>query len=260
MRLLLIGCGNLGSALLKAWVDDKSLHKIVVVEPSLSAKSMFTTVNFVSNVSSISHDFSPDIVVLAIKPQQIKTVLPEYTKYLKKAVLVSLAAGVQIENLNTYLAKNARIIRIMPNIAIQIRKSVNLAYASLESSLEDRKQVEMIFDFTGKVIWLKKEELIDALTPISGSGPAYFILLAEILTKITMNLGLEEDFARELVQETFLGSALLTSNGAKFEQMISSISSKKGVTEAALNVIRPILPNLMDHAFAAALERLKELK
>ena len=260
MKLLLIGCGNLGQALLKAWQTHQKKYDIVVVQPSLSAQVFFPSVRFVSQASEIPEDFNPEGIVIAIKPQQMQKVLSAYEAYLTQSLIISFAAGISMARLDTYLSGNKRCLRVMPNVAMKIGKSVNLTYGETSLSLKDRALAEEILGVTGSLIWLKTEALIEALTPISASGPAYFFILSEIMMQIAMESGLEESFARDLVQGTFLGSALLTSPTSDFKAMISSVASKGGVTEAALSVLQPGLSELMHKACNAALERLKTLE
>ena len=262
MKILLLGCGNLGKALLEAWVNNGVQAQIMVVQPSLSAQPLFDaypSVTFCAHVQDIPPEFTPDIIVIAVKPQRLPTLLPSCVPYCQKALVVSLAAGVSVSRLTVSLKGYCQIVRIMPNVAVKIGESVNLAYSNLDLSFDQQKQLDAVFGITGKMVWLEKEELIDILTPISGSGPAYFFLLAETLTQITITLGLKEDLARELVQQTFLGSALLTARNPSFEQMMASVASKGGVTEAALQVLRPGLPGLLSKALEAAATKVKEL-
>lgn len=259
IRLLLIGCGNLGRALLKAWEGLEKHREIIVVQPSLSAQKIFPSFSFVADVKDLPPKFNPDLAVLAFKPQHIKEALPVYVPFLKESLVVSFLAGVSLEVLGSYFKEHSRLLRVMPNIAMQVGKSVNLMYTPHPLSLKDRASLENILKPTGTCLWLEKEELMEALTPISGSGPAYFFLLAEILVSQAVNLGLKRDAAYALVQETFLGSALLTSSSLDFKNMISAVASKGGVTEAALNVLNGHLPLLMQESLSAALKKIKEL-
>ena len=218
MQLLLIGCGNLGRALLNVWQPHQKKYEIIVVQPSLSAQSLFPSFQFVRNASEIPKGFDPEGVVIAIKPQQMQEALSAYAPFLKKSLVISFAAGISLERLETFLLGNKRCLRVMPNVAMKIGKSVNLTYAESSLSLKDRHYADEIIGATGSLIWLKTEALIEALTPISASGPAYFFLLSEIMTQMAIESGLDENFARKLVQETFLGSALLTSSSSDFKE------------------------------------------
>jgi len=260
MKLLLIGCGNLGRSLLQIFEKRKEEYEIVVVQPSLSARDLFPFAHFVDHVSRIPQGFNPEVAILAFKPQQMKDGLPRYASSLKSALVISFAAGMLVKTLDSYLGGHPRLLRVMPNVALKIGKSVNLTYGPKNFSEADRLLAEKVLNPTGALIWIEKEELIEALTPISACGPAYFFLLAEIMTQFTMELGLEEKLARSLVQETFLGSALLTVPTHDFKKMISSVASKGGVTEAALTVLQPKLSDLMRTAVNAALEKLKKIE
>jgi len=258
MNLLLIGCGNLGGALLKAWSEHNIASRIIVVQPSLSAQIKYQdnkSIQFVRNIDNIPIDFIADIIVLAMKPQKLEEAVPG----LKGNIIISLLAGVSLDRLASYFPISQKIVRIMPNVAMKIGQSVNLSYPNVNVRELDKDSVNKIFDISGKMIWLDKEELIDILTPISGSGPAYFFLLAETLTQSTMKLGIEEEIARSLVQQTFLGSAMMTLDNHNYEGLVSSVASKAGVTEEALKVLRLNDVEIMDKAISAALKRVKEL-
>lgn len=262
MKLLLVGCGAMGSALLRSWVTHKIADEIIVIQPSLSKKEEFIknkAVAFYTDIKHINGNFKPDVIVLAIKPQQLRKVIPSYAQIAQQAIIISFLAGITIENLYAYFSSNQLIVRIMPNVAMQVSGSVNLTYTDSNLTKNDHDLLNQLFKLTGKMIWLKSEQLIDILTPISGSGPAYFFLIAEILTHIAIHAGLTEIQARELVQQTFCGSAALASQCNNFAQLVNSVASKGGVTEAALQVLQADLPYIFTDAFDAALNRIKEL-
>jgi len=260
MKILLIGCGNLGRALLTAWKPNQKKYEVLIVQPSLSAQALFPSFHFVRDVSEIPTDFNPDSVIIAIKPQQFQEALPQYSMYLSTSLVISFAAGISIACLETYLGQNKRCVRVMPNVAMKIGKSVNLAYGDDSFlSLKDRVLAEDILTVTGSFFWLKTESLIEDLTPISASGPAYFFMLSDILVQLAMESGLEESLSRELVQKTFLGSAALASPPYSFREMISSVASKGGVTEAALKALTPDFSDLMKRAYESAASKLKTL-
>jgi len=262
MNILLVGCGNIGTALLHAWLDNEALQKIIVVQPSLSKAADFkkeNVVTFVASLQEVSADFKPDLVVLAIKPQKIDHVAPELSRFFGHALLVSLLTGVSIKRLAAGVPNATHIIRVMPNVALKVAQSVNLTYANQQVSDREKEQITLAFNSSGKMHWLPREELIDILTPISGSGPAYFFLLAEILVQITIDLGIEETVARDLIQQTFIGSAQLTNENHHFQSLVKAVTSKGGTTEAALNVLQPAFSDLMQQAINAALVRVKEL-
>lgn len=262
-KLLLVGCGNLGSVLLKAWLSNETFGQIVVVQPSLSACGSFENhshISFVKDSDGIPGDFKPDVVVVAAKPQQLSPLLPSYSRYGDTAIFVSLATGISVSYLQEKLGSKARIVRVMPNVAVQVGQSLNLAYSGPALERSGKDLIEKIFDPTGELIWLKEEELIDKLTPISGSGPAYFFLLTEILADSISKYGIEKEVALKIANQVLVGSALLLAQDPEAEKLRGSVTSKGGVTEAAIKILKSELPELVDKALGAALERLEELK
>lgn len=263
MKILLIGCGNLGKSLLKIWNKNLQNKEIIVVQPSLSAQTLFKEedrIIFVSDVEKIQKDFIADIVILALKPSNLEEFILKNSNYLDNKIIISMLAGVDISKFNSYFLSPQKIIRMMPNIAMSVGQSVNLAYAKLEALERINLSImQELFDCSGKIIWLPSEKAVSFLTLISASGPAYFFAFAEILANITINYGIEEKMARELVAQTLLGSAMLSIDNNNFNQLAEAVSSKGGVTEVALNILNPALLIAIDKAIKAAEIKMKEL-
>lgn len=263
MNLLLIGCGNIGCALLKRWVSDKIFDTLMVVQPSMSQAKNFSdnhSVHFVTGLQYVPDAFVPDFLVLAIKPQIFNALAPQLLKYIHDAIVVSLLSGISIKALQAAVKQQSKIVRIMPNVAIKTGLSVNLACVNQNFIPPDIFSVEKSFASSGKIIWLQQEALLDVLTPISGSGPAYFFLLTEILAKAAMQAGIEDILARELAQQVLIGSASLASETTDFEALRHSVTSKGGITEAALKVMTPGFNLIVDESLKKALQRLLELE
>ncbi|GHT90299.1 hypothetical protein FACS1894122_00240 [Alphaproteobacteria bacterium] len=305
--VLLVGCGNIGGALLKLWSSFDIFSEIVVVQPSLASAEDFACynsikfVNDVKNIRSIAKptmledflgvygtqdrsvldvredpstgtttkrpnrgrlrdDFVPDVVVLAIKPQMAETVIPSLRPYIGEALVISALAGTALDKLAALTAKDSRIVRIMPTVAIKTGRSVNLAFANKNVDVTGIEMVKKIIGLSGEITWVQEENHLDILTPISGSGPAYFFLLAEILVEETVKLGIDEDTARHIIQGTLVGSASLVSDNVDFAALRESVTSKKGVTEAALEIMSSGMRNVMEKSLKAAMQRLEELK
>lgn len=261
-KLLLLGCGKLGTVLLDSWLNNKTFHKIVVVQPSLSAQKIFenfTQLTFVKSHKDIPHSFQPDVIAIAVKPKQVLDVLENYAIYQGSALFISLATGISINRMQEVLGPKANIVRLMPNIAVQVGQSLNLAFSLPLLNPVYKNLIQTIFDCTGKLMWIDNEELIDTLTPISGSGPAYFFLFTEILADRISNQGVTKETALSIANQILLGSALLTQKNPNLEELRSSVTSKGGVTEAAIEVLQPRLPNLIEEALDAAIHRLKKL-
>lgn len=261
MNLLLVGCGNIGSALLETWSKSQTFNHTIVIEPTKQGAKQFAwpsdKINFIESSKFTPTAFEPKVVVLAIKPQALQECMPELIQHIKGAIVVSLLAGVSTQTIAAYI--DTKIVRIMPNLAIRSRQSVNLAFANSKTTHEDIQLVDQVFALTGKMTWLDREELIDTLTPISGAGPAYFFLLSELLVHEAIKLGLDDALARSIVQQTLAGSSSLATNTHDFEQLITNVASKGGVTEAALKVMRPAFEEAVSRSFSAAFARLKEL-
>lgn len=256
MKILMIGCGNLGSALLYSLVTKKEAN-IIVVQPSLSRGSEFSqyrNVKFIADYGELPNEFVPDYMILAIKPQQLRAVLPRYS-ITGNTVLISLLAGTSITTLQQVCKeKEIKIIRIMPNLAMKFGKSVNLAYCNANAA-EYLAEVEYLLSASGTLITLEREEMIDALTPLSGSGPAFFILLTQLIKDLALKAGLSEELSSQLAQQTLVGSAYLAEESLDFQGIINCVASKGGLTEAALQILQPQLPVLLAQAYQVAIER-----
>ncbi|WP_253300059.1 pyrroline-5-carboxylate reductase [Wolbachia endosymbiont of Chironomus riparius] len=263
MNLLLIGCGNIGKALLHLWAPLNNLfERIVVVQPSMSHANNFInshSIEFVNSINSVAENFLADLIILAIKPQTIGEVMPELVQRIDNSIIVSMLAGINLAQLSSFLPNQSRVVRLMPNIAIKTGQSINLFFSKKNLVAQDVNIIESAFKPSGMIFWLDKESDIDILTPISGSGPAYFFLLSEILLAETIKFGIDENIACKLVQQIFLGSASLVEKNNNFQNLTSSVASKKGVTEEALKVLKPNIEQAMEKALKAALKRSKEL-
>lgn len=263
MKILLIGCGNLGKSLLKIWSESLEDKEIIVVQPSLYAQNIFkqdARITFVKDMTAVKKNFIANIVILALKPNNLEEFMLQNSNYLDKKIIISLLAGVSISKLNSYFIKTQKIIRLMPNIAMSVGQSINLVYAESETlEIVNLNIIEKLFECSGKIIWLPSEEAISYLTPISASGPAYFFALAETLTNITISYGIEEKMARELIAQILLGSSMLSLSNNNFNQLAEAISSKGGITEVALNILKPALSVATDEAIKAAAKKMKEL-
>lgn len=262
-KLLLIGCGKLGTVFLKTWLCHKTFSEIVVVQPSLDSEKSFkedASLTFVKKPMEIPADFKPEVVVIAVKPHQVLGLLGEYARYKNSALFVSLATGISLKDCEEKLGGGAHVVRLMPNIAVEVGQSVNLACGLESLDSKYKNLTEKIFAATGKLVWLDSEELIDQLTPISGSGPAYFFLLAEILADSILRHGIDKETSLAIANQVLLGSALLTTENPDLSALRSSVTSKGGVTEAALKILQPRLKNLVEEALKAAMDRIGELK
>jgi pyrroline-5-carboxylate reductase len=262
-RILLIGCGKMGGALLHGWRNDPALGPFVTVEPG-SGDAAFrglAGVTCVKRFEDIPADFAPDAIVVATKPQGMETVLPPYRALAKTAVVLSIAAGRRIAFLESHLGDIAAI-RAMPNTPAAIGRGISVCVANARATNAQRDLATKMMAAVGEVGWVADEDLIDAVTAVSGSGPAYVFLLAETLAAAGVKAGLPEDLALRLARATVSGAGELLHRAPETaEQLRKNVTSPKGTTQAALDVLMAPdgLAPLMEKAVRAARDRGREL-
>jgi pyrroline-5-carboxylate reductase len=205
----------------------------------------------------------PEAIILAVKPQMMSAVVPAYAQAARQAVVISIAAGTPIESLRLWLNNAPAIVRAMPNLPAALGKGVSAAYATRATTQAQRKLTEKLLKAVGDMVWLNGEELVNAVTAVSGSGPAYVFLLAEALAKAAERIGLAPDVAQLLARKTIEGAgALLAHAPESAAELRKSVTSPGGTTEAALKVLMSEtggLEQLLADAVAAANARGFEL-
>jgi len=258
--VLLVGCGRMGGALLSGWIAkgfDPSA--IVVVEPQLAPDGMMG----VSSFKDIPKDFRPDVVLLAVKPQVMDEVLPPYARYAAHALFLSIAAGRTLASFERILGPETAIVRSMPNTPAAVGRGITVACANRIASKLQKARAEELLSAVGEVAWVEEESLLDAVTAVSGSGPAYVFLLAETLAKAGEKAGLEPGLAAKLARATVFGSGeLLYRLDSPPAILRQNVTSPGGTTAAALAVLMAQnggLQPLIDEAVAAAAKRSREL-
>jgi pyrroline-5-carboxylate reductase len=205
---------------------------------------------------------NPEVIILAVKPQMMPETAPAYAQLARSALVISIAAGTLIESLSLWLGAPKAIVRAMPNLPASIGKGIAGAYATPSTTAAQRKLAERILKASGDVIWLEGEELLNAVTAVSGSGPAYVFLLAETMAAAGERIGLAPDVAATLARKTIEGAgALLAANDTPAADLRRGVTSPGGTTEAALKVLMGDgrLEQLLAEAIAAANARGFEL-
>ncbi len=207
-----------------------------------------------------------DIIVLAVKPQVMKAVCQDLAPHLSEGqLLVSIAAGISCASLESWLSPQPQatpaIVRCMPNTPALLRQGVSGLYANSHVSATQRQQAEQLLSAVGLVLWLDKEDLIDAVTAVSGSGPAYFFLLMEAMTAAGEKLGLPRDTAAQLTLHTALGAArMAVASDVDASELRRRVTSPAGTTEAAINTFQAGgFEALVEKALNAAANRSAEL-
>jgi pyrroline-5-carboxylate reductase len=261
-----IGSGNMAEALIRGILAAKlyAPRDVLIsdVRPDrLDALHGEYGVSPVANNVELASE--ADVLVLAVKPQNFKQVLGEIGDAVRKdALVISIAAGITTARISAALG-DAEVIRVMPNTPALIGQGAAAMYSSNASS-RSMEVAQKIFSAVGKVVVVADESLIDAVTAVSGSGPAYFFLLMEAMIESAKGLGLSDDVARTLVQQTAKGAALLAeaaaANGETPADLRHRVTSPGGTTEAALKIFRRLdFANTVQAALKAANDRSREL-
>jgi pyrroline-5-carboxylate reductase len=261
--LVLVGAGKMGSAMLDGWLarglDPK---KIVVIEPE-PVKAVKALVRRGLKLNPKDKVGVASAIVIAVKPQSAPEALPPLARYIDKATLVlSIMAGRTIGFLEKSLPGGTAIVRAMPNTPAAIGRGISVAVANTKISKRQRKQASDLLAAIGKVEWVPDEALMDAVTALSGSGPAYIFLLAECMARAGVTAGLPPELATRLARETVAGSAeLLHRSDLDAATLRQNVTSPGGTTAAALEVLMGPggFDQLLTQAIAAATQRSRDL-
>ena len=240
MKILFLGGGNMANALiggmLKQGFDATDIH---VIDPGTEARSKLAeayAVNCHANADSVPAGF--DIVLLAVKPQQMKEAVAQLVGKLGTAVVVSIAAGLDMAALSRWLGGHRKIVRSMPNTPALIGAGITGLCALPEVSAPERAAAEKVLRAVGTTVWIADEAKMDAVTAISGSGPAYVFLFIEALQQAAADLGFTCEQGRQLAIETVQGAAALAAQSTDPASVLRErVTSKGGTTEAALRVM-----------------------
>lgn len=261
VNILLVGCGKMGGALLRRWQELTLYKDICIVEPGpinvLAAKQ-------VQEFSKIPASFKPTVVVMAVKPQILPEVTKLYKPYTDKGALVlSIAAGMPVSFFEKQLGKKAAIVRSMPNTPASIGQGITVACSNRNVTKSQKALATQLLGSVGEVLWVDDEKLLNPVTALSGSGPAYLFLLIEALTNAGKKIGLEAKMAEKLARQTVIGSAALAADSAELpaSKLRENVTSPGGTTAAALDVLKKddALQKLFDKALLAATKRAEEL-
>jgi pyrroline-5-carboxylate reductase len=261
--LVLVGAGKMGSAMLDGWLarglDPK---KIIVIEPE-PVKAVKALARRGVKLNPKDKVGVASAIVIAVKPQSALEALPQLARYIDKATLVlSIMAGRTVGFLEKLLPAGTAIVRAMPNTPAAIGRGISVAVANAKISKRQRKQASDLLAAIGKVEWVPDEALMDAVTALSGSGPAYIFLLAECMTRAGVAAGLPPELATRLARETVAGSAeLLHRSDLDAATLRQNVTSPGGTTAAALEVLMGPggFDQLLTQAIAAATRRSRDL-
>ena len=237
--LVLVGAGKMGSAMLDGWLArGLNPKKITVIEPQ-PVKAVKALARRGVKLNPKDKVGAASAIVIAVKPQSAPEALPPLARYIDKATLVlSIMAGRTIGFLEESLPAGTAIVRAMPNTPAAIGRGISVAVANAKISKRQRKQASHLLAAIGKVEWVVDEVLMDAVTALSGSGPAYIFLLAECMAHAGIAAGLPAELATRLARETVAGSAeLLHRSDLDAATLRQNVTSPGGTTAAALEVL-----------------------
>jgi pyrroline-5-carboxylate reductase len=262
--ILLIGAGNMGGAMLSGWLASGVPGSSVTVidpTPSDALRTQLADAG-ARHATSLPEGMVADILFLAIKPQMMDTVLPPLRAAVgDKTVVVTVAAGKTLSYLSSQLG-DAAMVRAMPNTPAMIGRGVTGAFANARVSDAQRDVVDALLTVSGPVEWVATEADIDAVTAVSGSGPAYVFYLVECMAEAGVKAGLPADLALRLARETVSGAGeLLHRSSETPAKLRQNVTSPNGTTAAALSVLMAAdgMQPLFDKAIAAARRRAEEL-
>jgi pyrroline-5-carboxylate reductase len=262
--LVLVGCGKMGGALLRGWLTrgvDPKLVTAIDINPLGLDDVKAKGVTIITQASQLPADLKPALLLLAVKPQFMDDALPDYRKY-AGATFLSIAAGKTIAYFKDRLGADAEIVRSMPNTPAAVGRGASVVYRDPKVRKERLDLCGDLLSAVGTVEWVDNEDLLNAVTALSGGGPAYTFLLIECLAEAGRAAGLPAEMAMRLARETVSGSgelARLSEESAA--QLRQNVTSPKGTTLEALNVLMAPdgLQPLMTKAIAAATRRSREL-
>lgn len=263
-KLSILGCGNMGQAIAKSLLTSK-LYK--PEQLTLTTKDITRLKQFEEQGSNITRDNKvaakkSEILILAVKPQAMKSLLDELSNSITQSHLViSISAGVTLNKLENQLPEKTQIVRAMPNIASSLGYGMTGWITNLEVTNHNLNQTKAIFSTFGKELLVDQEEKIDKITALAGSGPAYYYYFTEVVEQTALEFGFKPEEARTIAKQTLLGSAYLLDQSAQSAKSLrDKVTSKGGTTEAAINKLNELgTGGNLEEAIKAALDKAANL-
>jgi pyrroline-5-carboxylate reductase len=263
MNVTFIGGGNMASAMIGGLLAQGwHAADLRVVEVAAPARERLEREFAVKTWATLDPAAAAaDCVVLAIKPQQMREAARELRARLASQLVITIAAGIRLADLGRWLGGYGRLVRVMPNTPALVRAGVSALYAPAGVSAEEKSRAQAILGAVGSTVWVDREELLDAITAVSGSGPAYVFYFIEAMEQAARELGLPAETARRLAMETFSGAARLALSGdVPVATLREQVTSKGGTTERALKAMEADhVKEAIVRAVRAAADRSREL-
>lgn len=263
-NVAIIGAGNMGASLAHG-ILAKGFPKehMTIADPSLEKLKSFADAGIKTTTDNVVAIQNADVILLAIKPALMSEVLHALAKVIqnKKPLLISIAAGVREKSIDRFVGGQIPIVRAMPNTPAMMGCGATALFANTHVNAENKNLAETLLRSVGITVWVEEESLMDAVTALSGSGPAYFFLVIEALQNAGEKLGLSPEVARLLSLQTAYGACRMALESEKnVEQLRQDVTSPQGTTEAAIKILqKENLSQIFLNALTAANARAKEL-
>lgn len=263
----IIGYGKMGSSLIRGALKSGILKKdCLIIYDSDEKRTQIAKYEGMMTADTLAEFVSCRAIILAVKPKDMPPLLDNLKQILKNApdpkpLIISIAAGVRLSYLASALGKDSRIIRVMPNIAASVNESVSVFVPNEKTTEEDIEFVNSILEGVGLSIMLKDESLLDVVTGLSGSGPAYFFLLMKAMEEVGKKYSLNNDLIRMIIAQTCKGAGKVAQVSKEpLDQLINSVASPGGTTEEALRVMNSRgFSAIVYEAISAAIEKSKRM-
>ncbi|HEV7606435.1 MAG TPA: pyrroline-5-carboxylate reductase [Steroidobacteraceae bacterium] len=265
IKAAFVGGGNMGGALIRGLIARGLAAKNISVGEAHPQRRIALADELDVHVTADNREAvaDADVVVLAVKPQDMAgTVRALATEFARRApLLISIAAGIRVADIVSWCGCPASVVRAMPNRPALNSAGATAIYAPAGITEAHRGLAAQVLGAVGTTVWVQNEEALDVVTALSGSGPAYFFLLAELMTDAAVNLGLERDSARELAIQTLFGSGRMARDSdGDLARLRAEVTSKGGTTEAALRAFDAAnLRGIVAAALSAAADRSREM-
>jgi len=267
-RLLLVGCGKMGGALLQGWLAAGTVSAVEVVDPNATrgdggSVPADARVILRRSPDEVPAGFQPDALLMAVKPQMMDAAAPACARFVGPGtVVVSIAAGKTIGYFEDRFP-GAAVVRAMPNTPAAVGRGMTVCCANAAATAAQRALADRLLSAVGETAWVEQEDLIDPVTAVSGGGPAYVFLLIEALAEAGRKAGLPPDLSMRIARSTVSGAGELARLSPEpASRLRENVTSPGGTTRAALDVLMAPdgIQDLFDRAIAAATRRAGELR
>ncbi len=234
-----IGGGNMATAIIGGLQQNGSqLSDFLVIEPSADKRTALQHTYGVAVSDNALAATQKSVIVLAVKPQHLQLVCETIRPSIKDQLVISIAAGIRTDTLVNWLGNHTKIIRVMPNTPAQVQAGISALFALSDVSTTEKQAAQALMQAVGETVWVSDETKMDAVTAISGSGPAYVFYCIEALQEAAINLGLSAEQASQLALQTFLGASKLAATSEDpVATLREKVTSKGGTTEKGLAVL-----------------------